>query len=95
MGFWVANTLSTTQFAKFMVYSWPYYPLCSALAEASSLLLPDPNVSTTEVQDAEAFMRWRCRGMAAEFKWLSQHVGELRDGGPTAAANTAGLGATL
>jgi hypothetical protein len=38
MGFWVANTLSPRQMARFIVYSWPHYPLCSALAEASAML---------------------------------------------------------
>lgn len=80
MGFWVANTLSPRQMAKFIVYSWPYYPLCSALAEASTLLRPTAhNDSNTDAKDTETFMAWRRDGMRKELEWLMKHTAEMAD----------------
>jgi len=76
MGFWVANTLSNTQFAQFMVYSYPFYPLCSALAEGAALL-PSPDGPTPA--EVDAFMRKRRSGMQLEFEWLVQHTPELAE----------------
>jgi hypothetical protein len=72
MGFWVANTLSPRQKARFIVYSWPYYPLCSALAEASVMLQPTKGAASDngDAEQLERFMRWRCSGMRAECDWL-------------------------
>lgn len=75
MGFWVANTLSPVQFAKFMVYSWPYYPLCSALAEGAAIL-PIADEVDEEVQE---FTKRRREGMQAELEWLVKHTHQLID----------------
>ena len=74
MGFWVANTLSVVQKAKFIVYCWPYYPLCSALAEAAALLSGTDNADEEVVNHMEV----RRAGMRQEFEWVGQHT-ELQE----------------
>jgi hypothetical protein len=82
MGFWVNNTLSIRQRAQFIVYSWPYYPLCSALAEAAVMLQPaQPNGSrAADVQDADEYMQRRRSGMQAELAFLASQGHDLADG---------------
>lgn len=77
MGFWVANTLSPVQFAKFIVYSWPYYPLCSALAEAVTLLRM-PDASEQAPQEVCEFFEVRRVGIRRQYEWLmEQQSGDL------------------
>lgn len=74
MGFWVSNTLSSRQLAKFCAYSWPYYPLCSALAEASTWLQPTADFDdSADAADTRKYMEWRRSGMHAELEWLLRH----------------------
>jgi hypothetical protein len=86
MGFWVANTLSERQLARFYIYSWPYYPLCSALAEAAFLLQPTQGSSSSssssssasdDVREADEYMCWRRAGMQAELVWVMQQERRL------------------
>lgn len=76
LGFWVINTLSPVQVAKFIVYCWPYYICCSALAEVAALMpLPDEDeVPPPELHD---FMEQRRAGMQRELAWLVEHASEL------------------
>jgi hypothetical protein len=89
IGFWVANTLSVRQMAKFIVYSWPYYPICSALAEASTLLQPAAATAagasaagdcSPDAEDTQRFVEWRSSGMRAELDWVMRHPLELAAG---------------
>lgn len=88
MGFWVANTLTSRQMARFIVHSWPYYPQTPALAEAAGMLRPSTADTTPGVKGADAaaadthtYLEWRRSGMRAELNWLLQHAPEFAGSG--------------
>ena len=86
--------------AKLIVYSWPYYPICSALAEASTLMQPAAATAAAaaaaaagaaadcspDAEDTQRFVEWRSSGMRAELDWVMRHPLELA-GGPVPPSN--------
>jgi hypothetical protein len=67
--------------ARFIVYSWPHYPLCSALAEASAMLQSPKAQDGAEAQHVQQYMTWRRNGMRAECDWLVSQAETLTNGG--------------